>query len=219
LKKILILGANGKIARIVEKRLLNNPEYQLTLVLRNAQRLDSLKIANNVNIIEGNVSDKHLLETVLNNQDIVYANLNGNMEQWAKNIIETMQDRNVNNLIWITGSGLYHEVPDPFGSWVENYVGHESKEDTRRAAKIIETSQLKYTIIRAAYMTNDDEIDYELTKKGETFKGTMISRASIADFVIKIIQDPNKYTKESYGISKPGTDNMLNEIRKIEHDI
>ena len=219
MKKILILGANGKIARIVEKRLLNNPEYQLTLVLRNAQRLDSLKIANNVNIIEGNVSDKHLLETVLNNQDIVYANLNGNMEQWAKNIIETMQDRNVNNLIWITGSGLYHEVPDPFGSWVENYVGHESKEDTRRAAKIIETSQLKYTIIRAAYMTNDDEIDYELTKKGETFKGTMISRASIADFVIKIIQDPNKYTKESYGISKPGTDNMLNEIRKIEHDI
>ena len=219
MKRILILGANGKIARIVEKRLLNNPEYQLTLVLRNAQRLDSLKIANNVNIIEGNVSDKHLLETVLNNQDIVYANLNGNMEQWAKNIIETMQDRNVNNLIWITGSGLYHEVPDPFGSWVENYVGHESKEDTRRAAKIIETSQLKYTIIRAAYMTNDDEIDYELTKKGETFKGTMISRASIADFVIKIIQDPNKYTKESYGISKPGTDNMLNEIRKIEHDI
>lgn len=219
MKRVLILGANGKIARIVEKRLLNNPEYQLTLVLRNAQRLDSLKIANNVNIIEGNVSDKHLLETVLNNQDIVYANLNGNMEKWAKNIIETMQDRNVNNLIWITGSGLYHEVPDPFGSWVENYVGHESKEDTRRAAKIIETSQLKYTIIRAAYMTNDDEIDYELTKKGETFKGTMISRASIADFVIKIIQDPNKYTKESYGISKPGTDNMLNEIRKIEHDI
>lgn len=219
MKKILILGANGKIARIVEKRLLNNPEYQLTLVLRNAQRLDSLKIANNVNIIEGNVSDKHLLKTVLNNQDIVYANLNGNMEQWAKNIIETMQDRNVNNLIWITGSGLYHEVPDPFGSWVENYVGHESKEDTRRAAKIIETSQLKYTIIRAAYMTNDDEIDYELTKKGETFKGTMISRSSIADFVIKIIQDPNKYAKESYGISKPGTDNMLNEIRKIEHDL
>ncbi len=219
MKRILILGANGKIARIVEKRLLNNPEYQLTLVLRNAQRLNSLKIANNVNIIEGNVSDKHLLETVLNNQDIVYANLNGNMEQWAKNIIETMQDSNVNNLIWITGSGLYHEVPDPFGSWVENYVGHESKEDTRRAAKIIETSQLKYTIIRAAYMTNDDEIDYELTKKGEIFKGTMISRASIADFVIKIIQDPNKYTKESYGISKPGTDNMLNEIRKIEHDI
>lgn len=152
-------------------------------------------------------------------QDIVYANLNGNMESWAQNIISAMQETKTNNLIWITGSGLYHEVPDPFGSWVENYVGHASKEDTRRAAKIIENSSLRYSIIRAAYMTNDKEIDYELTKKGETFKGTMISRSSIADFIIKIINNPEKYMSESYGISKPGTDNMLHHIRKMEHDI
>lgn len=43
MKKVLILGAYGKIARIVEKRLLDNPDYQLTLVLRHACRLDSLK--------------------------------------------------------------------------------------------------------------------------------------------------------------------------------
>lgn len=28
-------------------------------------------------------------------------------------------------------------------------------------------------------MTNDPKIDYELTTKGETFKGTMISRAAL----------------------------------------
>lgn len=218
MKKILILGANGKIARIVEKRLLNNPDYELTLFLRNADRLKQLKTASNIKLVEGSVANIELLRSVITGQDIVYANLNGFMEQWAKNIVEAMQVEQVSNLIWITGSGLYHEVPDPFGSWVENYVGHESKEDTRRAAKIIETSKLNYTIIRAAYMTNDDEIDYELTKKGETFKGTMISRASIADFVIKIIENPDQYSKESFGISKPGTDNKLNEIRKIEHD-
>ncbi|KRO00603.1 NAD(P)H-binding protein [Companilactobacillus kimchiensis] len=219
MKNILILGANGKIARIVEKILLNNMDYKLTLILRNSQRLNKLHDARNVNIIEGSVSDKELLKEVLVGQDIVYANLNGNMEQWAHNIVDAMSDSSTNKLIWITGSGLYHEVPDPFGSWVENYVGHESKEDTRKAAKIIENSQLQYSIIRAAYMTNDDEVDYELTKKGETFKGTMISRSSIADFVIKIIDKPDKYSKESFGISKPGTDNMLNKIREIEHDL
>lgn len=36
MKKVLILGANGKIARIVERKLLNKPDYRLTLVLRNA---------------------------------------------------------------------------------------------------------------------------------------------------------------------------------------
>ncbi|GEO46166.1 NAD(P)H-binding protein [Companilactobacillus kimchii] len=219
MKKVLILGAYGKIARIVEKRLLDNPNYQLTLVLRHANRLNSLKNHDNVTVIEGDVSDKDFLTKIIAGQDIVYANLNGQMEQWAQNIVFAMQQNSVTQLIWITGSGLYHEVPDPFGSWVENYVGHASKEDTRRAAKIIENSQLSYTIIRAAYMTDDAEVNYELTEKGETFKGTMISRSSIADFVIKIIDDPNKYQRESFGISKPGTDGMLHRIREIEHDL
>lgn len=219
MKKVLILGAYGKIARIVEKSLLDNPDYQLTLVLRHANRLNSLKNHNNITVVEGDVSNKDFLTKVISDQDVVYANLNGQMEQWAQNIVFAMQQNSVTQLIWITGSGLYHEVPDPFGSWVENYVGHASKEDTRRAAKIIESSQLSYTIIRAAYMTNDAEVDYELTKKGETFRGTMISRSSIADFVIKIINDPEKYQRESFGISKPGTDNMLHHIREIEHDL
>lgn len=219
MKKVLILGAYGKIARIVEKRLLDNPNYQLTLVLRHANRLDSLKNHDNVTVIEGDVGDKDFLTKIIAGQDIVYANLNGQMEQWAQNIVFAMQQNSVTQLIWITGSGLYHEVPDPFGSWVENYVGHASKEDTRRAAKIIENSQLSYTIIRAAYMTDDAEVNYELTEKGETFKGTIISRSSIADFVIKIIDDPNKYQRESFGISKPGTDGMLHRIREIEHDL
>lgn len=219
MKRVLILGANGKIARIVEQNLLNNSEYQLTLVLRNANRLSKFENAENITLIDGDIDDRNLLDEVMSNQDIVYANLNGNMEKHAKNIVEMMQKNGVKNLIWITGSGLYHETPDPFGSWVENYVGHESKEDTRRAAKIIESSELSYTIIRAAYMTNDDEVDYELTQKGEIFKGTMISRKSIADLVIKIIDQPVDYYRKSLDISKPGTDNMLNEIRKIEHDL
>lgn len=219
MKRVLILGANGKIARIVEQNLLSNSEYHLTLVLRNASRLAKLENAENVTLVEGDIDDRSLLDQVMSGQDIIYANLNGNMEKHAKNIVEMMQKNDVKNLIWITGSGLYHETPDPFGSWVENYVGHESKEETRRAAKIIETSDLSYTIIRAAYMTNDDGVDYELTQKGETFKGTMISRKSIAYLVVKIIDQPTDYHRESLGISKPGTDNMLNEIRKIEHDL
>lgn len=219
MKRILILGANGKIARLVEKRLVNNPDYFLTLVLRNSQRLSEYESIENVSVIQGDVNDSKVLNQVMKNQDVVYANLNGNMERLVKNIVISMKNNEINQLIWITGSGLYHEVPDPFGSWVENYVGHESKEDTRRAAKIIEGSDLEYTIIRAAYMTNEDEVDYELTKKGDTFKGTMISRKSIADFVIKIIDQGDQYSRESYGISKPGTDNMLNKIREIEHDI
>lgn len=211
MKHVLILGAYGRIARIVEQRLINESDVHLTLVLRDVDRLKILDKSRET-VVEGDVSDYKLISTIMAGQDVVYANLAGSMALMAKVIGRAMRVNQVKQLIWITGSGLYHETPDPFGTWVENTVGHANKEDTRKAARIIESSDLKYTIIRAAYMTNDHEIDYELTQKGEVFKGTLVSRASIADLILKIIADPSRYVRASVGISKPGTDNKLPEI-------
>ncbi|GAX02004.1 NAD(P)H-binding protein [Secundilactobacillus silagei] len=216
MKKVLILGANGRIARIVRSRLLAQHDVQLTLFLRNADRI-TVSNPNRESIIEGDVNNTALLDTAMVGQDVVYANLAGNMERMAAQIVNAMVQQHIHQLIWITGSGLYHETPEPFGSWVERTVGHVSKEDTRRAAKVIESSNLDYTIIRAAYMTDNPEIDYELTQKGESFKGTLVSRASIADLVLKVIGSTNKYTRTSLGIAKPGTDNSLPLIKQMEN--
>ena len=212
MKNILILGANGRIARIVERRLLVETTDHLTLVLRHTERLTVLD-AERETIVEGDASDPALLARLLPGQDLVYANLAGNMTLLAQTITTAMLKFNVAPLVWITGSGLYHETPEPFGSWVEKVVGHASKEDTRRAAQIIEKSALHYTIIRAAYMTDDAKIDYELTQKGESFKGTLVSRASIADLVLKILSQPQRYTRTSLGIAQPGTDDCLPQIK------
>ena len=216
MKKVLILGANGRIARIVRSRLLAQHDVQLTLFLRNADRI-TVSNPNRESIIEGDVNNTALLDTAMFGQDVVYANLAGNMERMAAQIVNAMVQQHIHQLIWLTGSGLYHEPTDPVGSWVERTVGHVSKEDTRRAAKVIESSNLDYTIIRAAYMTDNPEIDYELTQKGESFKGTLVSRASIADLVLKVIGSTNKYTRTSLGIAKPGTDNSLPLIKQMEN--
>lgn len=76
----------------------------------------------------------------------------------------------------------------------------------RESAKLIESSGLDYTMIRPAWMTNKTEIDYETTQKNEMFKGTEVSRQSIADFVIKLINDPTEHINESVGLNKPNTD-------------
>ncbi|MFD1417981.1 NAD(P)H-binding protein [Companilactobacillus keshanensis] len=211
MKNILILGANGRVAKIVEQRLLDESDAQLTLVLRKSNRL---KIINNdrEKVVEGDVTDSKLLTSVMAKQDVVYANLAGDMKLLAEVIVKSMDTNQLKQLIWITGSGLYHETPDPFGSWVENTVGHAAKEDTRKAAKIIEESDLQYTIIRAAVMIDDNDIDYELTQKGELFKGTLVSRSSIADLILNIIDKPSLYIRKSLGISKPGTDGDLPQI-------
>lgn len=211
---ILILGANGRIARIVERRLLAETDAHLTLVLRRSARL-TIQDSTRETVVEGDAGDSELLAQVLPHQDVVYANLNGQMTRLARALVPAMQFAKVAQLIWVTGSGLYHETPEPFGSWVEQVVGHASKEDTRRAAAVIEASDLQYTLIRAAFMTDFPEIDYELTQKGEVFRGTMVSRTSIADLIVRIIASPTRFARTSLGIAQPGTDNDLERIKSM----
>lgn len=57
-KNVAIIGANGQIARLVENDILNNDkDIHLTLFLRNASRLDSLKDNPQVTIIDGDAND------------------------------------------------------------------------------------------------------------------------------------------------------------------
>ncbi len=105
-------------------------------------------------------------------RDVVYANLAGNFEQMAKNIIEAMNATGVKRLIWISSVGIYDEAQEKFGSILDPY---------RKSAEIIEASDLDYTILRPAWFTNKDEIDYETTQKGEPSKGSVVSRKSVAD--------------------------------------
>ncbi|VDG33036.1 short-chain dehydrogenase [Lactobacillus hokkaidonensis JCM] [Lactiplantibacillus mudanjiangensis] len=202
---ILILGAHGQIARLVRQRLLAETDNHLTSYLRHADRLQPIDPQRET-LIEGDVNDYAMLQAAMVGQDIVYANLGGTFEPMVKNIVQAMTESTVKRLIYVTGLGLYHELPAKFDAWLERSIGHEVMEDTRRAAQRIETSPLTYTIIRAGYMTNDDEVDYDLTEKGETFKGTTISRASIADLIMKIMLKPDLYENSSLGIAKPGTD-------------
>ncbi|MFD1670801.1 NAD(P)H-binding protein [Agrilactobacillus yilanensis] len=205
MQKILILGAYGQIARLVLPRLLAETQDQVTLYLKNSQRLTN-PAPDRVRIIEGDVNDFATLNQAMVGQDIVYANLGGKFEPMAGNIVKAMTENQVTRLIYVTGLGLYHEVPGEFGRWVEETVTKPVMDDTRRAAALIENTTLNYTIIRAAYMDDQPEIDYELTEKGTPFKGTVVSRKSVADFIMTVLKQPTQYEFASVGISKPGTD-------------
>lgn len=202
---VLILGANGQVAQLVRRRLLAETDAHLTLFLRRAKRLGQIE-PRRESVVEADVNDYQALFQAMAGQDIVYANLSGPFEPLAANIVKAMQQAGVARLIYLTGLGLYHEVPGEFGRWLEASIGPAVMDDTRRAAQLIEASPLNYTIIRAAYMTNADRIDYELTAKGTPFKGTIVSRASIADLIVKTIVKPERHRYSSLGIDQPGTD-------------
>lgn len=205
MSKVLILGAAGQIARLAEQQFLANTNDELTLYLRNAQRVNDLK-SERVNIIDGDVTDQAKLTQAMTGQDVVYANLAGqNIKVQAETVVNAMHATNVKRVIWISTLGIYNEVPGKFGDWNNATLGDYL---TRyfSAAQVLETSDLDYTIIRPAWLTNNNEIEYETTQKGEPFKGTEVSRKSIAALVVKLTDNPTEGVRQSLGVNKPNTD-------------
>lgn len=205
MQNILILGASGQIAQWVVDALSGEPDVRQTLLLRDPKKLTG-KEPSNVQIVIGDVLDKKLLRSAMAGQHLVYANLTGNdLDKQAQAVIAAMQAEGVKRLIFVLALGIYDEVPGHFGTWNNAIIGEDLK-PFRRAADAIEGSGLDYTILRPAWLTDEDEVDYELTSKGTSFKGTVVSRKSVGDLISKVIAAPASHVGENLGVNKPGSD-------------
>ena len=192
MRNVVILGASGNIARHVIDILSTKDDIQLTLFLRSKNKLRNKNVSK-FNIIEGNVLDYDQLKETIRGQDIVYANLAGDLEPMAKNIVNAMKETGVRRIIAISSIGIYETPLKPV---LRPY---------RKLADIIELSDLDYTILRPTWFTGVDEVDYEITHKGEPEKGSVISQKSLATFITKIIESPEKYSRQNLGINKPNS--------------
>src|SRR5699024_5490289 len=134
------------------------------------------------------------------------ANLGGSaFVQQAKSIVMAMRASKVKRIIIISSLGIYDEVPGNFGEWSNNTLGELLVSD-RKATDVIEASDLDYTSLRPAWLTNKDEVDYEITQKDEPFKGTEVSHKSVAELVVKLTKPPELGIRSSLGVNKPNTD-------------
>lgn len=191
--RILILGANGQLARHTIPFLLEHEDVTLTLYLRRAKRLANPDPAR-VRIVEGDVLDRPTLESAMQGQDVVYANLTGDMAQQARSIIDAMQAVGLKRLIFISSMGIYAEVPgERYRSVLDPY---------RDSAALIEASDLDYTILRPGWFTRDEAVSYQLTQKGEAFRGHDVSLNSLSDLIVKLALTPGLQVRRSLGVSK-----------------
>lgn len=176
MKNVLILGAAGQIAQWAVRLLANRDDVQMTLFVRDSNKLK--RVPRNARVIEGDVMDADALAAAVQGQDLVYANLAGDVDEQANRYVAAMEAAGVKRLVAINSLGIYDEVPGAFGEWNRKEIGAYLP-PYRRAADIIEASSLDYTVIRAAWLQDEDEIDYATTAKGEPFGRTEISRMSV----------------------------------------
>ena len=204
-KNVLIIGANSRIAQWADKMLLADQDVNLTMFVRNKAKLDT-ELADK-NVIVGDATSSTDLESAIKGQDIVYASLAGDVVDEAKQLVTAMDKLGVKRLIWTSSLGIYDEVPGKFGELntraLPGYL-----QTYREAADVISNSDLDYTIIRPAWLTDKDEVDYETTSHNndEDLKGTEVSRKSVAAYVVSLINDAEKDIRDSIGVDKPGSD-------------
>jgi len=190
--KVLILGANGQVARNTTRVFLRDTDARLTLYLRHAGRLKNPE-PGRVSIVEGDVLAPATLKHAMEGQDVVFASLAGDMKRQAEHILAAMHATSVKRLIFISSMGIYGEVPgEQYRSVLDRY---------RDSAAVIESSDLEYTIVRPGWFTQEPTTSYKVTQKGEPFKGHDVSLNSLSDLIVKLALDPALHVRRSLGVS------------------
>lgn len=197
MENVLLIGASGSIGSVVRRDLLSSSENHLTLFVRDPSRLGDIDEVRET-VIAGDATKMDDLNAAVENQDVVFISVTGELPLITQNVVDAMHNNEVKRVILISSMGIYNEV---------NSDGNSDNVESvlipyRKAADIVEESDLDSTVIRPSWYDNNSDLNYQITFKGETFVGRNVSRRSVADLSTRIINEPTLYVNESLGISR-----------------
>lgn len=205
MKNVLLIGAHGDTSKEIVPRLLEQDDVKLTLFLRCASRMQNMN-SDRVEVVEGDATRLADLTRAIRGQEIVVSTMGG-MDLGTKtaNVVRAMKEVGARHIVAISAGGIYDELPPAFNAWDKGMVG-QYRPINLKAAEVAEQSGLTYTVLRPVWLTNKPIEEFQLTRKGETYKGTETSRASIGRFMADLVKDPQRYANQNLGISQPNTD-------------
>lgn len=203
MKRVLILGATSNISRYLIPKLLLQDVF-LTLFARHGrQRLTELVSHSKVHVMNGNWNNVNDLQHAIKNQDIVFM-ATSQFIQANKNVVAVMKGNHVNRLITVSELGIENEVTGEFGKWNTKMMGNN--QNLIEAANIIKQSGINYTLMRLAWLYDQDgNEEYETIPSGQTFQDTQLTRQAAAKCIADIVSHPNQAAYQSIGVAEPNT--------------
>ncbi|MGN1387911.1 MAG: NAD(P)-dependent oxidoreductase [Bacillus sp. (in: firmicutes)] len=203
--KIIVFGANGKTGRIVTEKALENGHH-ITAFVRDRSKL-TLDHPN-LNIVEGQAMKPEDVEQAVAGHELVISCLGSDkgmskttaLHEMTKNIVATMKKHDVNRIIYMASAGIDKEIPGLSGKMVMKMLANPLA-DHRNAVAEIKANDLTYTVARPMGLTDKPETgQYREAMTGIPDKGRSISRADVADFIVKAITNP-QYENKSVALS------------------
>ena len=208
--KIVVFGASGDTGTLLVEQALAEG-YEVLAYVRNPSKLTLTN--NHLTVVRGELSDPTAIEIAIKGAGAVLSTLgprggSKNMPLTAgmKNIIAAMKSQGVRRLI-ITSTLSATEPKDKLNFRTRSMVNlvkttmHDAYEDIVNVAQTVRSSDLDWTIVRLTILNNkpkSGKVKAGYVDTGEI--GIQTSRADVADFMLKQIND-TKYLQESPAIS------------------
>ena len=208
--KIVIFGATGETGRqLVEQALAAG--YQVVAYVRNPSKLNTKH--ENLTIVQGELADQAIIERAVSAADAVISVLGPRggskgkpITRGMQNIIEAMKKQGVRRLIISSTLSAKdpNDLPDFTAKALVNLVKltmHAAYEEIVSVAETVRKSDLDWTIVRLTTLNDNPKsgkVRVGYLGKGEV--GLRISRADLAEFMLKQVQD-TKYLRQAPVIS------------------
>lgn len=203
--KIIVFGATGGVGkRVVEQAVENG--FEVTAFVRTPSKLEVSH--ENLSVVKGDASNPAEVSAAIAGHDAVVSCLGSSqgmkksteLQEMVKNIVAGMQEHGVERIVYTASAGIYGELPGVSGKLMMGVLKNALK-DHRAAVDSIEAHGLAYTIVRPMGLMNGPfSGKYREAAEGVPEKSKSISRADVAHFILKALND-KKYENTSIGIA------------------
>ncbi len=193
-KKIAIFGATGATGRrLVEQAL--EQGIEVTAFVRNPARLEVTN--DKLSVVKGDVLSPKDVDKAIRGQEAVLSALGVKpgrrpiCAQGIKNIIDSMNKNHVSRLVVESAYGARDSKKGTYAKLFCFFLRSVMK-DKNEMEKIIEESNLDWIAVRPTILTNGLKTGTYKTGKEVKVKGfPKISRADVADFMLKLLNENN----------------------------
>jgi len=201
--KIVVFGATGGTGRQVVTQALACG-HEVTAIVRNPAAVDIRH--ERLEIVKGDVLDRSSISPWIAGKDAVLSALGVNhrkpttvYSEGTGNIVKAMREEGVHRLICLSSAGLAIPSDTPFMQrlviqFVIQPMYKYAYEDMARMEAMVRTTGLDWTVIRPPRLTNGAMTGtYRTAVKQPLHKAQGISRADLADYMMKSIQDSSSF--------------------------
>lgn len=197
--RVLIYGATGNIGRLAVDKALK-AGHEVTAFARSPEKLDNRE---NLHKVQGDVMNAASVETAMGGQEVVLT-VFGAPVNWStltsvpdlctvgtRNIISAMKQHGVKRLVCMTGIGAGDSKGHGrfvFDNLILPIMLGRIYVDKNRQEQEVMQSNLDWIIVRPTELTDEAESgNYQVLTDLQGKKADIISRADVADFLVKQI--------------------------------